>query len=314
MFKKSYLLLPVLMLLFTSCKQPQKLIEANYGPFTFTTCNVMDHPVKKLVTHHPEKFPFLNDIEIQFLDHQSNGAKLRGFIVQPKKPGKYPIVIYNRGGNRDYGALNVASALMFMGPIANAGYIVLATNYEGPNGGVENEEFGGADVHHVINLIQDAKTLPNADSTKIGLVGISRGGMMNYLIQKEVGDAIKIDASINISAISDLELTIKHHPGIEGVCEDLIPNYKSNRKAALEERSAIYWADKLSKHTAQLILCGTADKHVHYQQSIDLAKALDKANKPNKLVVYEGDNHGLLNHRTEVSQLIGTWLKTHLSN
>ena len=192
--------------------------------------------------------------------------------------------------------------------------MVLATNYEGPNGGVKKEEFGGGDVIHLINLIKDAKKLPNADSTKIGLVGISRGGMMNYLFQKEAGDEIKIDASVNISAISDLEFTIKHHPGIEGVCEDLIPDYKSKRKEELEKRSAIYWTDKLSDHTAQLILCGTNDKHVHYQQAIDIAEALKAENKPYKLVVYEGDNHGLQNHREEVRQLIGSWLKEHVSN
>ena len=89
---------------------------------------------------------------------------------------------------------------------------------------------------------------------------------------------------------------------------------KSKRKEELEKRSAIYWTDKLSDHTAQLILCGTNDKHVHYQQAIDIAEALKAENKPYKLVVYEGDNHGLQNHREEVRQLIGSWLKEHVSN
>jgi len=314
MFKKTYVLvLPALLFLFTNCKQAEKTIQSNYGPFTFTECDVMETPAKKMVEHHPEHFTFLEDVKIDFLDHESNGASLRGFIVQPKNPGKYPIIIYNRGGNRELSELIVGTAIQYMAPIAAQGYVVLATNYEGVNGGIENEEFGGADVAHVINLIKDAKTLPNADSTKIGLVGISRGGMMNYLVQKEAGDDIKIDASVNISAISDLEFTIKHHPQLEGVCEELIPDYKNNRKAELEKRSAIYWTDQLSDHTAQLILCGTSDQHVHYQQAIDLAEALKAANKPHKLVVYEGDNHGLRNHRVEVGQLIGQWLNEHVA-
>lgn len=313
MFKKSYLSLPILILLFTNCKQ-QNNAKYTHGTFTFTECNIMDDhpPAKKMIQYHPEKFPFLDDIRIQHLDHLSNGASIEGFMVEPKKPGKYPIIIYNQGGNHKISTLNAGAALLYMAPIADAGYIVLATNYAGPNGVVKNEEFGGADVQHVINLIQDAKSLPNADSTKIGLIGISRGGMMNYLIQKEVGDAIKIDASVNISAISDLEMTIKHHPGIEDVCEDLIPNYKEHRATSLEQRSAIFWADQLSDHTAQLILCGTQDKHVHYQQAIDMAKALEKENKPHKIVVFEGDNHGLTKHTKEVHQLIASWLKTHL--
>lgn len=314
MFKKFHLLLPALLFLFTNCKQAESLVQTNYGPFTFTECDVMQTPAKKMVSHHPDSFTFLEDVTIDFLDHKSNGASLRGFIVQPKKPGKYPIVIYNRGGNRELGSLIVETAVQYMAPIAADGYVVLATNYEGINGGVENEEFGGADVHHILNLIRDAKQLPNADSTKIGLVGISRGGMMNYLIQKEAGDDIKIDASVNISAISDLEFTIKHHPQLESVCDELIPNYKNNRKEELEKRSAIHWTDRLSDHTAQLILCGTNDQHVHHQQAIELAEALKAENKPHKLVVYQGDNHGLQIHRAEVSQLIGAWLKQHVSN
>ena len=52
-------------------------------------------------------------------------------MVKPKKPGQYPCVIYNRGGNRNFGQLLVAHAAMTLGELANEGYVVIASNYRG---------------------------------------------------------------------------------------------------------------------------------------------------------------------------------------
>jgi dipeptidyl aminopeptidase/acylaminoacyl peptidase len=274
----------------------------------------MSTPIGKRINHHPDDYPFLDSAEIQFLDFISNGVNLTGFIAKPKKNGEFPIIIYNRGGNQEVGGLLVGTAVEYMAPIAAEGYVVLAIDYQGINGGVENEEFGGSDVGHLLNLIKSAKTLPFCDSSKIGLVGISRGGMMNYLIQKLSGDSIQIDASVNISAISDLEFSIQHHPQLEDVCNDLIPNYTSNRDSELNARSVIKWPQLLSDQTAQLIMCGTADQHVHHQQAISLADSLKAHQKPHKLVVYDGANHGLVEKRAEVMDEIMGWLEKYVAN
>ena len=61
-----------------------------------------------------------------------------------------------------------------------------------------------------------------------------------------------------------------------------------------------------------LMLHGTADTRVNVEQSRLLASALNVANHTNKLVTYEGDNHGLTQHRTAAFSEIKDWLQQYL--
>jgi dipeptidyl aminopeptidase/acylaminoacyl peptidase len=60
-------------------------------------------------------------------------------------------------------------------------------------------------------------------------------------------------------------------------------------------------------------MCGTADQHVHHQQAIVLADSLKALQKPHKLVVYKGANHGLVENRAEVREEIMGWLEKYVT-
>ena len=59
--------------------------------------------------------------------YESDGLMVTGFVVKPKAKGNYPCIIYNRGGNRDMGSLLVYTAAIYMGKIASAGFVVIAS-------------------------------------------------------------------------------------------------------------------------------------------------------------------------------------------
>ena len=99
---------------------------------------------------------------------------------------------------------------------------MLASQYRGNDGGEGRDEFGGEDIHDVLNLIKMAKSLPFIDSSKIVMIGFSRGGMMTYL-------AIKHGAQIKAAAVAggitdlgqmyndrdqDMKNVIKEHPEV----------------------------------------------------------------------------------------------------
>ena len=48
-----------------------------------------------------EQVKNVNFFRITYL---SDGLKVTGYVAQPKAKGKYPCIISNRGGNRDFGA------------------------------------------------------------------------------------------------------------------------------------------------------------------------------------------------------------------
>ncbi len=64
------------------------------------------------------------------------------------------------------------------------GFVVVASQYRGADGGEGKEEYGGADIADVLNLIPLAKSLGYADMKNVFMFGNSRGGMMTYLALK----------------------------------------------------------------------------------------------------------------------------------
>ena len=109
----------------------------------------------------------LADVDVQSVTYLSDGLRVKGYLLVPKKGDKLPCVIYNRGGNRKLGQLNDDTAAMVLAPMARWGYVVVASQYRGNAGGEGREEFGGADVDDVLNLIPLLEHTPRADASRI---------------------------------------------------------------------------------------------------------------------------------------------------
>src|SRR5207253_98720 len=90
----------------------------------------------------------------------------------------------NRGGNREEGQWDTVSLAFYLGRMATWKYVVIASQYRGNDGGEGKEEFGGKDVNDVLNLIPALSQITKADTSRIGIEGRSRGGMMTYLALK----------------------------------------------------------------------------------------------------------------------------------
>lgn len=289
-------------------------IELTEGQsFAYELIDYTKTPIYKQIKKHPEYYTYLDSVAIYRILYLSDGLKITGLMAAPKSDGKFPVVLYNRGGNREYGSLLVSAATDILAPIATEGYVVLATNYRGNSGSEGAEEFGGSDVMDVINLAKTCSEFSKADNSKIGLFGVSRGGMMNYLVLRKMNQFdLNIKCAINIGGIVNLEKTIEYHPEIGKVCEEIVPNYNSNKLAEQQKRSVVFWANELPDSCPILILHSYDDAAVTYLQIPSFVDSLDKYNKPHQLVSYKNDNHGIMKHREHVQQQINSWLSTYL--
>ncbi len=258
-----------------------------------------------------EEFAYLQTVDIFSIGHLSDGHLVTGFMVAPKDPGNYPVIIFNRGGNRENGSLVVATAVQIMAPLAAKGYVVLASNYRGNSGSEGQEEFGGADVNDVANLIRSAAEFDKADNSRVGLLGASRGGMMNFIALRNYPE-LHIKALANIGGVSDLEASIEHHPVLEEVCEELIPGFSENREAELNARSAIYWVNEFPADVPLLLMHSTTDDHVLYDQVEVLADSLEVYGVPYQLQAYADDTHGLSNNRNRVLSEVQNWFDRYV--
>jgi dipeptidyl aminopeptidase/acylaminoacyl peptidase len=114
--------------------------------------------------------------------YSSDGLRIRGFIVAPKRRNHpLPVVIWCRGGIAEFGMVTTGD-LAIMSNWARRRYLILASQYRGSTGSEGHDEEGGADIRDVMALIKIAQRMPEADATNIFLYGYSRGGMMAYEI------------------------------------------------------------------------------------------------------------------------------------
>ncbi|MEQ9467617.1 MAG: prolyl oligopeptidase family serine peptidase [Ekhidna sp.] len=268
-------------------------------------------PIYKKVKHHPEQYTHLDKVDFYSISYLSDGLLITGLMVTPKEDGSYPVIVFNRGGNRDLGRLLVGTSVDVLSRFAAKGYVVVASNYRGNSSTEGIEEFGGSDVNDVINLVKVLPEIPKADAEKVGLLGLSRGGMMNYLTLKG-GNLTQIKAAAAIGGIVDLKITAKYHPEMTEVFNELIPDIDIDRMNALRSRSATYWVDELPKNVPLMILHSKADEHVSYEQIPPFLDSLTTYNVPFESVIYEDDTHGLTNYQDEVLQKIIEWFDKYL--
>jgi dipeptidyl aminopeptidase/acylaminoacyl peptidase len=92
-----------------------------------------------------------------------------------------------------------------------------------------------------------------------------------------------------------------------------IPDWEKNRDTALAARSPVKWADKLNKTTPILVLHGTADWRAKPKtNAINMAAALYDVKHPFRMILFEGGQHGISEHREEVDRVTREWLDRYV--
>lgn len=256
------------------------------------------------------EYLYLDSITMMRITYLSDGLKVTGLMVKPKAEGNYPCIIFNRGGNRDFGQLLVAHAATLFGKMASKGYVVIGSNYRGNGGGEGREEFGGADVKDVLHLIDVLSEVEGADTSRIGMLGWSRGGMMTYLALSQTN---KIKAAVVGAGMSDL--TVIDRPEMEKrVYAELIPDYEQKKEEELRKRSAVHFAEQLPTNVPILLLHGNADWRVKSTQALKMALAFEEHRIPYRLKIFEGADHGISEYREEVNHETMSWFERFLKN
>lgn len=248
---------------------------------------------------------FSDQVDCFRITYLSDELKVVGFLLAPKtRDKKLPVLIYNRGGNRDYGMIT-ENLLVYLAFLASNSYVVLASQYRGNDGGEGREEFGGNDVNDVLNLIPLANSLEFTDMEKIVMLGVSRGGMMTYLaIKKEA----PLKAAAVVGGVSDItQLYRERNIGMKQVIEELV----GTNEEEWNTRSAYYFAEQIS--VPVLILHGEDDDRVNVTQATKLAERLSELGKEHEIVVFPNGDHGLQTHWQERNKMILEFFAKHLA-
>jgi dipeptidyl aminopeptidase/acylaminoacyl peptidase len=189
-------------------------------------------------------------------------------------------------------------------PYVREGYLTLLPQYRGADGGEGKDEFGGADVHDVLNLVPVARAQPQADVGRLVVFGGSRGGMMTFLALRA---GLPARAAAIQAGAADLAATPR--PEMKKVYSELIPGYP--RKQVMRQRSAAFWAEEIG--VPLLLLHGTADWRVPPTDTLAVAARLQQAGREYALHMFAGDDHGLTKNTDEVRTLTLRWFASQLA-
>ena len=283
--------------------------------------------IQQLIYHHTDSFilaaskrdtgfaTLQKQTEVRSIIYLSDGLKIKGYLVQPKEPGIYPCILICRAGNAFLSPFDAADVAQ-MQRYASWGYVVIGTQYRGAFGAEGKDEFGGDDIHDVLNAARAFGDIRNADTSRIGLYGVSRGGMMVYLALKK---SARFKAAVVVSGEANIFTHLALRPDAatleEKVYATHIPGYAINKEAELKKRSAVFWADSLHKTTPILIMQGSADWRVNTEEVLELVNKFYTAHQPVKFILYPGAPHGLIGeNRTEINNNIKSWFDDYLKN
>ncbi|MCK5028384.1 MAG: prolyl oligopeptidase family serine peptidase [Bacteroidales bacterium] len=260
-----------------------------------------------------ERYKSIKEINLFGITYYSDGLKVNGFLLIPNSDEKFPVIIYNRGGSFNFGSLTTNGSIRLgeLAKISAQGYIIVASQYRGNGGGEGREEFGGSDVNDVLNLFPLIDNLPQADIENIGMFGWSRGGMMTYISNTRTN---RLKAIAVGGALSDLKSSFDDRPDWGEYIADSVSLYKQNEEEFLNSRSAINLVDKFPLGVPILMMHGTSDWRVKPSCALAMALEFDKYRIPYKLIMYDGADHAILEHKQDVFDQLINWFDRFLKN
>jgi dipeptidyl-peptidase-4 len=222
----------------------------------------------------------------------SKGDTLNGWMLKPANfdpQKKYPVLFCNYGGPGSQQVANrFGAASMWHQMLAQNGIIVVSVDNTGT--GFRGEEFkkktylrlGQLEIEDQIDAAKWLAKQPFVDGNKIGHWGWSFGGFMSSLAITKGADVFK--AAVAVAPVTDW----RYYDNI--YTERFMRTPQENAKGYRETAPVNFTNQIKGKY---LIIHGTADDNVHFQNAAQMITALVKSNIDFESAYYPNKNHGI---------------------
>ena len=233
-------------------------------------------------------------IEPKFLEFKADdGTTLYGTLLLP--PGsangnKFPVIDYVYGGPAAQTVKNEWDGTrgLFHQLLARSGFAIFSVDNRGTPARDRKfqtaikGEFGAIELKdQVAALDQLIKQFPQLDRSRIGIWGWSNGGSMTLYAMTH-SDMFK--AGVSVAPVTDWRL-------YDSIYTERYLNLPKDNASGYLDSSMPRAADKL--HGALLLVHGTSDDNVHFQNSVQMSEALIRAGKQFRFMIYPNKTHGI---------------------
>ncbi len=265
-------------------------------PLQYTICNAAGKSVRTLEDNSDFKERIVRQgfHPKEFFDFVTQGGtKLNGWMLKPTgfdPHKKYPVLVYVYGGPGSQTVQNMwgYTQYFWFQYLAQHGFLIVSVDNRGT--GARGEAFkkmtyrqlGKYETEDQIEVAKYLATKTFVDENKIGIFGWSYGGYMSSLCMTKGADYFS--TGIAVAPVTNW----RYYDNIYterymGLPKDNADGYDNN--------SPIHYVDRLKGNF--LLVHGTADDNVHFQNSMEMIMALTKANKQFDFMAYPNSNHGI---------------------
>lgn len=225
------------------------------------------------------------------------GVELNGWMMKPvnfNPSKKYPVIMHQYSGPGSqqvldkWGIGSFGDGGMFEAVMCDKGYIMVCVDGRGTGGrgaAFEKCTYLSIGVKEAIDQAQAAKylsTLPYIDGSRIGIWGWSYGGYNTLMSMSEGSGAFK--AGVAIAAPSDWRF-------YDSVYTERFMRTPKENGDGYNSSSAINRVHQLKGKL--LLIHGSADDNVHFQNFMEYNEALIQANVQFETQIYTNRNHGI---------------------
>lgn len=227
----------------------------------------------------------------------SYGEELNGWMIKPHnfdETKQYPVLFTIYGGP---GSQTVKNSwdynMMWHHMLAQKGYIVMSVDNRGT--GARGAKFKKSTYQQLGKLevedyIETAKYLGSQsyiDSARIGIWGWSYGGYMSTLALSKGADYFK--TAIAVAPVTNWRY-------YDNIYTERYMRTPQENADGYDNNSPINFVEKIKGN--YLLVHGTADDNVHFQNTAELVSALVKADVQYDFYMYTDKNHGIYGGNT----------------
>ncbi|MCD8073035.1 MAG: S9 family peptidase [Alistipes sp.] len=218
------------------------------------------------------------------------GAQLNCWMIKPVDfdvSKKYPVMMYQYSGPGSQQVIDRWS-LNWLDVLVQEGYIVVCVDGRGTGGrGAEFRKvtygnLGGPETEDQIAAAKYLATQPFVDMSRIGIYGWSYGGFMALNCILKGADVFKM--AIAVAPITSWRF-------YDTIYTEIYNGLPGDNEWGYDNNSPVNFAGELRGKL--LLIHGTADDNVHFQNSMAMTRALVEAGKDFDMMVYPDDNHGM---------------------
>lgn len=222
----------------------------------------------------------------------SKGDTLNGWMLKPfdfDSAKKYPVLFCNYGGPGSQQVLDRWGAIsMWHQYLAQNGYIIVCIDNTGT--GFRGEEFkkktylqlGKLEIEDQIDAAKYLGSLPYIDKNRIGHWGWSFGGFMSSLAITKGADVFK--TAIAVAPVTNWRF-------YDNIYTERYMRTPKENPAGYDDNSPLNFTKKIKGNF--LIIHGTADDNVHFQNSVMMIDKMVQNNVNFESAYYPNKNHGI---------------------